>query len=78
MTTTKKTDRDIVCELRDRAFALGAADSYDDCIGGDVYAPEGCSAACREAVQAYKRAAMDLHRNVHGPMLREYYFGRPI
>jgi hypothetical protein len=67
------TSREDVIALATAAVTAGAFDSYDDCIGGGLKAPEGASDSCLAALAAYRSACWAHHREVYGPALRDYY-----
>ena len=60
-----------------RAVSLGAVDSYDDCIGGDIRPPTDATPECVEAVAEYRRLAISRHRETYGRARRAYYDDRP-
>jgi len=65
-----------VMSAYDRAVFLGAVDSYDDCIGGSLRAPDGATSECVEAVAEYRRREIALHSETAGRARREYYKGK--
>jgi hypothetical protein len=75
MATTPTPTLEQIQALARDAIVLGAEDAQNDCIGGDIRAPEGASEECERAVTAYRVACRVRHRMLHGPALRSYYFG---
>lgn len=76
MTTNNPPTREQIQALARAARVLGAEAAYDDCIGGDLRAPCDASDACRAAVDAYRTAAIEFDRRVHGPARAYYFFGK--
>ncbi len=73
METIRVTSEEDVRAAAQAAIAAGAVEAYNDCVGGSLTDPPDASAECLQALQIFRTVSREHHRQVYGPMLREYY-----